>query len=61
LRVQKAVFLLKHLSIKPFTDYEFDMYLRGPYSPSLAEDYYGLKGVEPTPVNLDDGEKELLR
>ena len=58
LRVQKAVFFLKHLGVKPFTDYEFNAYLHGPYSPALAQDYYRLKGVEPTPVEL--GDKEAL-
>lgn len=60
LRLQKAVFFLKHLGVKPFTDYEFSMYLRGPYSQVLAEEYYRLMGVEPTPVDLGDKE-ELLR
>jgi len=42
LRIQKAAFLLKHLEVKPFTSYDFNLYLRGPYSPSLAADYYKL-------------------
>jgi len=60
LRVQKAVFFLKHLGVKPFTEYEFNMYLRGPYSPALAQDYYRLRGVEPTSVDLGD-RADLLR
>ena len=61
LRVQKAVFFLKHLGVKPFTDYEFNMYLRGPYSPTLAQDYYRLRGVEPTSVELGDKQEVLLK
>ena len=47
LKMQKAVFLLRHLKVKPFRNYDFNMYLRGPYSPELASDYYRLEGVEP--------------
>jgi len=60
LKVQKAVFFLRHLGVKPYTDYEFNMYLRGPYSPTLAQDYYRLKDVEPTPVDLGD-KADLLK
>ena len=56
LRVQKAVFLLRYLKVEPFTGYDFDVYLRGPYSPELASDYYRLEGVEPEPVEGADVE-----
>jgi len=59
LKVQKAVFLLRHLGFAPFKDYEFGTYLRGPYSPTLAEDYYRLEGVRPIPVDLGE-KKDLL-
>jgi uncharacterized protein YwgA len=60
LKVQKAVFLLKHLGISPFKDYDFNLYLRGPYSPILATCYYKLEEVKPTPVDLG-GKEELLK
>lgn len=59
LKFQKAVFLLKHLDFSPFRNYGFSMYLRGPYSPELAGDYYNLEGVSPVPIELGD-KKELL-
>src|SRR5438309_1453676 len=60
LRVQKAAFLLNHLGIRPFTNYEFNIYLRGPYSPQLAREYYNLEGAEPSPLNLGAENRLLL-
>jgi len=40
LRVQKAVYLLQALGFP--TGYRFSMYIRGPYSPELANDYMEL-------------------
>ena len=42
---QKGVFLLKHLRYEPALAYSFSLYIRGPYSPSLARDYYSLAEV----------------
>jgi uncharacterized protein YwgA len=61
LKLQKAVFLLSHLKAAPFTGYGFGMYVSGPYSPSLASEYYHLDGVRATPVKLDSGVKRVLR
>lgn len=44
LRIQKSVYLLKVLDVPPFTGYDFGYYIRGPYSPSLAKDYYSIVG-----------------
>jgi len=38
--VQKAVYLLQALGFP--TGYDFSMYIRGPYSPELADDYIEL-------------------
>lgn len=46
LRLQKAAYLLKRMGVEPFTKYEFNIYLRGPYSPELAKEYYGELGEE---------------
>jgi uncharacterized protein YwgA len=60
LRVQKAVFLLNYLGVAPFTGYRFSMYLRGPYSPQLAHDYYHLGDVEPEALPVDPRGRDLL-
>jgi uncharacterized protein YwgA len=41
LRMQKYVYLSSFLGFD--LGYEYNLYLRGPYSPALAEDYYRLK------------------
>lgn len=62
LRLQKAALLLKHLGVAPFTPYRFNLYVRGPYSPELARDYYSLteKDIAPVGVELGEEKKELL-
>ena len=42
LKLQKYVFIADHFGLN--SGYDFSMYVRGPYSPDLAEDY--LKAVE---------------
>lgn len=62
LRLQKAAFLLKHLRVPPFTSYNFNMYLRGPYSPDLAKEYYSLEESTPSAcVALDKEKEDLVR
>ncbi len=46
LKIQKASFLLRHLGISPFTDYQFSIYIDGPYSPELARDIYDFKPLK---------------
>jgi len=58
LKVQKAVFLLRHLRVSPFTRYTFNMYLRGPYSPDLAREYYAPLTNKPVPPPQWSKEKE---
>jgi uncharacterized protein YwgA len=60
LKVQKAVFLLKHLGVAPFTEYSFGLYLHGPYSTDLAKDYYHLSKARVIPVKLDSNNKKVL-
>ncbi|ADB57086.1 hypothetical protein [Archaeoglobus profundus] len=40
LKLQKIVYIAKHFGID--LGYEFNEYIRGPYSPDLADDYYSL-------------------
>jgi len=61
LKIQKAVFLLKHLGVEAFNSYNFQLYLRGPYSPNLASDYYNLQGIKAIPLDLDRQKTELLK
>ncbi len=52
LRLQKLVYLAKVLGV-PRINYEFNLYLRGPYSPNLADDYYRL--------SRDDFDENIVR
>ena len=61
LKVQKATFLLNHLRVKPFTDYAFNFYLHGPYSSSLAKDYYDLENTNAKPVQLNARNMKILK
>ena len=60
LRLQKAAFLLNHLKVSPFTEYTFSMYLKGPYSPSLARDYYNLGKTRAAHFTLDPNHMKTL-
>ena len=40
LRTQKTIYLLGILGIPAARHYAFNLYLRGPYSPELAKDYF---------------------
>jgi len=46
LRIQKEVYMMKlHPDLAPLLPFEFDMYVRGPYSSGLAKViWYGLMG-----------------
>jgi len=42
-RIQKSIYLLQAMGYPGTSDYRFNLYLRGPYSPDLAKDYYALE------------------
>ncbi len=44
LKLQKYVFLLRRYGID--LGYSYNYYIRGPYSPELADDYYNLPNIE---------------
>jgi uncharacterized protein YwgA len=44
LRLQKYMYLAKFFDID--LGYKYNLYLRGPYSPTLAEDYYNLTEMD---------------
>jgi len=54
LRIQKSVYLLEALGVKEMKNYGFSYYVRGPYSPSLAKDYYALeeKSIAPRRIAI---------
>jgi len=53
LRIQKEVYLMRfHPDLAPLLPYEFDMYIRGPYSPDLADAYYA--EARPARVEVTD-------
>lgn len=41
-RIQKSVYLLQAMKYPDASGYRYNMYLRGPYSPDLAKDYYAI-------------------
>jgi hypothetical protein len=59
LRLQKTSYFLKCLGIPSFQGFNFNLYLRGPYSPSLSAEYYDLEGVNPQPIDLSS-KRDLL-
>jgi uncharacterized protein YwgA len=58
LRLQKYVFLADRYGLK--SGYEFSMYVRGPYSPRLAEDYYKPLEVE-TSLPIDFRSQDFIK
>ncbi len=42
-RIQKTVYLLRHMGYPPAQRYSFNLYHMGPYSPDLAAAYYNLE------------------
>jgi len=48
LRIQKEVYMMRlHPDLAPLLPFEFDMYVRGPYSSGLAKViWYGLMGYK---------------
>ncbi len=56
LKLQKLVYIAKSLGV-PKLEYDFNLYLRGPYSPELADDYYNL--VESVGICEDEVETLL--
>jgi len=59
LKLQKYVYLGRYFSL-PF-NYSYNLYIRGPYSPDLAKDYYSLDDVEASLVRLPRRFVELVR
>jgi len=53
LRIQKEVYMMRlHPDLAPLLPFEYDMFIRGPYSPELADAYY--EEAPPASVELAD-------
>jgi len=63
LRIQKSIYLLRALGVPEVKDYAFIDFVRGPYSSSLAEDYYALKttSVSPKKVELSESQLKIMK
>ena len=51
LRLQKYVFIARKFGLD--LGYNFSLYMRGPYSPDLADDYYNLPNAGTLPEEFD--------
>ena len=60
LKIQKLIFFLK--KIDKDLDYPYSMYIHGPYSPQLADDYFSITDDEINNVenNLDENEIKMV-
>jgi uncharacterized protein YwgA len=57
LRIQKEVYMMRlHPDLKPYLPFDFNMYVRGPYSPDLAKAYY--TDAQPDRVEVTDSAAE---
>jgi uncharacterized protein YwgA len=62
LTAQKTVYLMQcHPEIRRVLGFEYSLYLRGPYSPELAREYYELEKVEADGIELSDEANEYIR
>lgn len=54
LRIQKSIYLLQAQGFSPSDrKYGFNNYIRGPYSPSLARDYYEIRETTDTSEGIE--------
>ena len=60
-RLQKAAYLLKQLGCQAFCEYDFNLYIHGPYSPALAGRYYSAKPGGSADIDRDRREAGLVR
>mgnify|MGYP005641826719 CR=1 FL=1 len=59
LRIQKIVYMLQlHPEFKPYLNYSYNLFIRGPYSPDLAWLYYHIP-KDITPARIDVSKKAL--
>jgi uncharacterized protein YwgA len=63
LRIQKTIYLLKALGVPEAMEYSYGNYVRGPYSPDLAKDYYSLMQLRVTSrrVSIPAGKMEFIK
>jgi uncharacterized protein YwgA len=65
LKIQKYVLIAKCLGIKEFEKYYYDIYIYGPYSSALADEYYkyrkGMDNVANIPKRFGDRFLEIVK
>jgi len=61
LKLQKYVFLARKYGFN--LGYSYNLYIHGPYSPQLADDYYALEesAIEPEKITMEEGFIKLIR
>ena len=61
LKLQKYVFLARKYGFN--LSYSYNLYIHGPYSPQLAEDYYtlGESAIEPEKITMEEGFIKLIK
>jgi len=60
LKLQKYVYFARNFGFK--APYSYSLYIHGPYSPSLADDYYGINDFQnKEPIELDERFVNLVR
>lgn len=60
LKLQKYVFIAREFGLK--TNYVYSLYLRGPYSRNLADDYYSIDNLDGAKaIKLDENFIELIK
>jgi len=60
LKLQKYVYIARNFGFK--APYYYSLYLHGPYSPSLAADYYAIDNFKSEePIDLDERFVKLVR
>ncbi|NIA09352.1 MAG: hypothetical protein GWP10_06400 [Nitrospiraceae bacterium] len=61
LKLQKYVFLARKYGFN--LRYSYNLYIHGPYSPQLADDYYALgeSAIEPEKITMEEGFIKLIK
>lgn len=59
LKLQKYVYLARKFGLN--LDYNYNLYIHGPYSPELAKEYYALGNIKGIKVDLDERFVDLIK
>ena len=59
IKLQKYIYLARKFGFD--LNYSFNLYVHGPYSPSLASDYYSLEDISFEPHDINESFFDLVR